>query len=218
MNLDKIPEATNAHWLELATNIFEPTVVDNKYEVYPLLGTDSVHGDQHVLDTVLFPHNIGLAATHDKECFKATGYYTAKGVLESGFNYGFVPTVAVSHNPQWGRYYETMGSDPDLIYEYAAAFVEGAQLPNPETGKMDGILASAKHFLGDGATFWGIDQGNNTVYNMKAFLERNYQGYSGAVSQCVGNVMCSYSAVNFIPMAANSFLLNGVLKEGLLDG
>ena len=126
--------------------------------------------------------------------------------------------MAVSHNPQWGRFYETMGTDPDLIYNYAAAFVEGAQSYNPDTGKYDGILASAKHFLGDGATFWGIDQGNNTVYNMRSFLEHNFQGYAGGVSQCVGNVMCSYSAVNFLPMASNSFLLNGILKEGLLDG
>ena len=142
----------------------------------------------------------------------------AKGVVESGFNYAFAPTVAVSHNPQWGRHYETMGSDPDWIYQYAAAFVEGAQVYNPKTDRMEGVLTSAKHFMGDGATFWGIDQGNATVYNMKAFVERNFEGYAGANSQCVGNVMCSYSGINLLPMATNSFLLTGLLKEGLYNG
>ena len=79
MNLDTIKEATNEHWYELAETLWQPIDVAGKYKVYPLLGTDAVHGNQHVLDTILFPHNIGLAATHDPECFMATGYFMAKG-------------------------------------------------------------------------------------------------------------------------------------------
>ena len=99
MDVSKMPDSTLENWLDIAREIFKPTTVADEYEVYPLLGTDSVHGDQHVLGTVLFPQNIGLAATHDPDCFKAAGYYMAKGVIESGFNYAFAPTVAVSHNP-----------------------------------------------------------------------------------------------------------------------
>ena len=71
-----------------------------------------------------------------------------------GFNYAFAPTVAVSHNPQWGRYYETMGQQADKIYEYAKAFTEGIQ---GKPGAYTGILGSVKHFFADGATFYGAD-------------------------------------------------------------
>lgn len=76
-----------------------------KYDIRPLLGTDAVHGNQHVSGTVLFPHNIGLACSHNPENFYNAGYWSGVGVKESGFNYAFAPTVAVSHNPQWGRFY-----------------------------------------------------------------------------------------------------------------
>ena len=97
------------------------------YEIYPFLGSDAVHGNQHTIGEVLFPHNIGLAATHDPKCFRDAGYFMGKSLLATGFNYAFAPTVAVSHNPQWGRFYETMGADPEWIAKYAAAFVEGTQ-------------------------------------------------------------------------------------------
>ena len=80
-----------------------------------MTGTDAVHGNQHILGSILFPHNIGMAATHNADNFKNAGYWTAKSVLESGFNWIFAPTVAVSHNPQWGRYYETMGFNETYI-------------------------------------------------------------------------------------------------------
>ena len=101
--------------------LFKPTTIENvqseetdddteSYEIYPLLGTDAVHGNQHIIGSVLFPHNIGLASTHDPDCFRNAGYFMGKDVLATGFNYAFAPTVAISHNYQWGRHYETMGS------------------------------------------------------------------------------------------------------------
>ena len=79
------------------------------YKIKSLLATDAVHGDQHVAGSILFPHNIGLSCSHNPKHFFNTGYWTAVSLKKYGFNYAFAPTVAVSHNPQWGRYYETMG-------------------------------------------------------------------------------------------------------------
>jgi beta-glucosidase len=75
------------------------------YKIKPLLATDAVHGDQHVLGNVLFPHNIGLSCSHNAKHFFNMGQWTAKSIKRYGFNYAFAPTVAVSHNPQWGRFY-----------------------------------------------------------------------------------------------------------------
>ena len=79
------------------------------YRIGPLLATDAVHNDQHVAGTILFPHNIGLSCSHNPQNFYNVGHWTASNIKRYGFNYAFAPTVAVSHNPQWGRFYETMG-------------------------------------------------------------------------------------------------------------
>jgi beta-glucosidase len=75
------------------------------YQVKFLLGTDAVHGDQHSVGNVLFPHNIGLSCSKNPSHYKNIGFWTQASVKKSGFNYAFAPTVAVSHNPQWGRFY-----------------------------------------------------------------------------------------------------------------
>jgi beta-glucosidase len=79
------------------------------YDIGLLIATDAVHNDQHVSGNILFPHNIGLSCSHNPAHFYNLGKWTAQNVQKSGFNYVFAPTVAVSHNPQWGRYYETLG-------------------------------------------------------------------------------------------------------------
>lgn len=76
-----------------------------KYDIRPLLGTDAVHGNQHVSGSILFPHNSGMACTHNPNNFYNSARWTAISVKNIGFNYAFAPTVAVSHNPQWGRFY-----------------------------------------------------------------------------------------------------------------
>lgn len=90
--------------------------INNQYLISILSGTDAVHGNQHINGIPLFPHNIGLAATKNPQHFMNAGYWTQNSVLESGFNYIFAPTVAASHNPQWGRFFETMGYNESLLY------------------------------------------------------------------------------------------------------
>ena len=84
----------------------------------------------------------------------------ARDVLATGFNYAFAPTVAVSHNFQWGRHYETMGAEPEWIKKYAAAFVKGAQAYDATTKQYKGVLSSTEHVFGDGATWQGVDEGD----------------------------------------------------------
>lgn len=81
-------------------------------------------------------------------------------VIESGFNFVFSPTVAVSHNPQWGRFYETLGENTDKVKKYAKAFVKEAQNIEVETEHIHGVLTSVKHFIGDGATINGYEEGD----------------------------------------------------------
>lgn len=104
-----------------------------------------------------------------------------------------------------------MGDNSTAVYDYAYEYVSALQIV--EDGYLKGILASTKHFLGDGATLNGNDEGNTRVNNMTKFLEVNLAGYYGALAANCGNIMVSYSAINEIPMSINTVLLQGLLKE-----
>jgi len=175
------------------------------------LGTDAVHGDQHTIGTILFPHNIGLSCSHNPDNFQNVGYWTRQAMKKTGFNYAFAPTVAVSHNPQWGRFYETMGQDDNLIEQYAQAYTKGLQ--DVSNGKINGVLGSVKHFFGDGSTLYGCNMGSANVLNFKNFIDHNIKGYVGSTKSNIGSVMASYSAINWIPNAINSQYLMGLLRE-----
>lgn len=137
------------------------------------------------------------------------GFWTAKSMLRYGFNWAHAPTVAVSHNPQWGRYAETMGQDEDMVFKYADAYILGIQ-GKPENPS--GILASVKHFFSDGATFYGANQGSAQVGSFETFIKHNIQGFNGSVKAGVGSVMPSYSSINFIPLHEGQYI-NSILRD-----
>ena len=214
-------KATAENWKKLTDKLnnagVSVTTKDNKkYLIKFLLGTDAVHGDQHSLGTVLFPHNIGLSCTHNEGNFENAGFWTKEGVKKSGFNYAFAPCVAVSHNPQWGRFYETMGQEDDFIQKYAQSFVKGLQ--DVSGNQIRGVLGSAKHYLGDGSTHYGANEGTARVSNFKNYISHNTKGYIGASNSEVGSVMVSYSAINFVPNSYNSAYLQGILRNDLNFG
>ncbi|MCI0454159.1 MAG: glycoside hydrolase family 3 C-terminal domain-containing protein [Candidatus Dadabacteria bacterium] len=214
---------TMKNWQELSGKIIE--TARNGNQIPLLIGTDNIHGNQHVVGEILVPHNIGLAATHDPEIICATAFFNSFSVLESGLNWGYSPTVAVSHNFQWGRAYETLGSVPEDIVEYSKNYVFGHQAIDFDRGIIRGILATTKHLVGDGATFDGIDEGNVHVNNLNNFLNVNLLGFLGGIEASVGSTMVSYSGINTmppfniddsVPMSINSTLLQSYLNGDFL--
>ncbi len=176
-----------------------------------LLGTDAVHGNQHVANAVIFPHNIGLGATHDASLLNQIAAWTSYDVKQSGFNWAYAPTVAVVHDYRWGRTYESFSSDPEWVKRFAKEYVLGAQNIDYEKHSLRGVLTSTKHFIGDGNTDNGIDEGNVTVSDENQFIRENYSGYEGALSAATGNIMISYSSINKIPMSLNKYYLDAYL-------
>jgi beta-glucosidase len=106
-----------------------------------------------------------------------------------------------------------MGAEPEMIYKYAKAFTRGLQ--GVKDGMVTGVVGSVKHFFGDGATLYGADEGDAQVLNFSTFFNRNIQGYIGAIEENIGTVMCSYSAVNGLPLAINHFGIEGLLRDDL---
>ena len=210
--------STQENWITF-TNLAKqhlPTVTFNGQTVrIPLLlGIDAIHGNQTVLGNVLFPQNIGLSATHDPALLTRIEGWTAHDIKAAGFNWAYAPTVAVSHSPNWGRYMETLGNQLPWVKMDAYAMVAGLQQINPRTHHITGVLATAKHFIGDGATWNGADEGNDHVKDFRRFLQVNKQGYIGAYQGAdVGSIMISYSAINNQPDSFNQRLIAQKLKR-----
>lgn len=185
-----------------------------------LLGIDAVHGNNDVTGATIFPHNVALGAAHDPDLIRQIGAATAEEVRAIGFNWAFAPTLAVPQDVRWGRSYEGFSSNPQLVAEYAPAAVEGLQgkAGTPAFLDVQHVIASAKHFLGDGGTHNGVDQGDAQI-SEAALRDIHGAGYAPAVDAGVQTVMASFSSWNGVKMSGNKGLLTDVLKEHMhFDG
>ncbi|HEY8053365.1 MAG TPA: glycoside hydrolase family 3 protein [Steroidobacteraceae bacterium] len=209
-------------WLALADRFYDASVAAG-VGVPLLWGTDAVHGHNNIPGATIFPHNIGLGATRDAELIRRIGEITALEVRVTGLDWAFSPTVAVARDARWGRTYESYSENPQLVREYAAAMVTGLQGPPGTPQFLDAahVLATPKHFLGDGGTR-GKDQGDN-ISSETALRDLDAPGYLAALGAGAQTVMASYSSWHGAKMHGNRALLTGVLKgrfgfDGLVIG
>ncbi|HYD26783.1 glycoside hydrolase family 3 protein [Brevundimonas sp.] len=188
---DNDKRSTVADWAAWADAYADAAMSTDMPVKIPLLwGTDAVHGHNNVSGATIFPHNIGLGAANDPALIERIGRATARQVRATGITWAFAPTLAVGENRRWGRTYESWSSDPALVRRYGEAMVRGLQ--GGLTGDGD-VLATAKHYLGDGGTFNGVDQGQ-TRATREDLLTRHGAGYIGALDADVQTVMISYSS------------------------
>ena len=189
-----------------------------------VFGVDAVHGHSNLPGATIFPHNIGLGATHDPALIQRIGAATAAEVAGSGIEWTFAPTLAVPQDLRWGRSYEGYSSDPALIAAYARAMMLGLQgtLVSGQPLAADRVAGTAKHFLADGGTFDGRDQGDARISESE-LIAQHAQGYPAAIDAGTLTVMVSFSGWNGVKHHGNGSLITGVLKqrmgfEGLVVG
>ncbi len=184
---------------------------DEEHLAIPLLyGVDAIHGHANVLGATTFPHNIGLGASRDPDLIERIAAVTAKEILATGVDWSFAPTLAVARDDRWGRTYESFAEDPSIVASYASRFVHGMQ------GSLDddGVIACAKHWVGDGGTLYGMDQGETTLPYTE--LERlHIAPYLPAIDAGVLTVMASFNSWNGDKAHGHRYLLTDVLKGRL---
>lgn len=209
-------------WLALADAFYAASVDKSggRTAIPVIWGTDAVHGHSNIVGATLFPHNIGLGAMRDPDLIEKIGLITAKEIRATGMEWTFAPTVTVPQDLRWGRAYEGYSSDPALVSSYVGRMIRGLQGPPTKKNLLKGpyVIASTKHFLADGGTFEGRDQGDARISETEL---RDIHGapYVPAIEQGVATVMVSFSSWNGRKMTGNKSLVTDVLKERMnFDG
>ncbi len=199
-------------WKNLSKSYYEASPIIDGVRVPILWGTDAVHGHNNVIGATIFPHNIGLGATRNELLVRKIGNAVAKEVASTGIIWTFAPTVAVPKNDLWGRTYEGFSENTDLVSSLGTSFIIGLQGESESFLDEDHILATVKHFVGDGGTNNGIDQGN-TIIDEFLLKEVHAKPYYDAINQCALSIMASFNSWNGKKMHGNKYLLTEVLKS-----
>jgi beta-glucosidase len=176
-----------------------------------LFGVDAVHGHSNVFGTTIFPHNIGLGATRNSDLIEEIGRVTAAEVYATGIRWNFAPCLCVARDERWGRTYESFGETPELV-AMMTSYIDGLQ--GETLSSRNSVLATAKHWVGDGGTTRGIDQGNTQVSENELF-DVHVAPFVDAISREVGSVMPSYSSWNGQKLHGDEYLLTTVLRDEL---
>ena len=213
--------ATPQAWLELADAFWEASMdTGGGGKAIPVIfGIDAVHGQSNIVGATLFPHNIGLGATRNPELMREIGRITAAETRVTGMEWAFAPTVAVPQDDRWGRTYEGYSEHPEVVASFSGAMVEGLQGKPGAADFLDDrrVMVSVKHYVGDGGTTDGKDQGNTEV-SEAVLRDVHAAGYIPAIASGAQAVMASYNSFHGQKLHGHHPLLTDVLKERMNFG
>ncbi|XP_076908714.1 uncharacterized protein LOC143565713 [Bidens hawaiensis] len=213
-------QATPETWVNMV-NDFQNGSLSTRLGIPLIYGIDAVHGHNNVYKATIFPHNVGLGVTRDPILVKKIGAATALEVRATGIQYAFAPCIAVCRDPRWGRCYESYSEDTkivrlmtEIIPGLQGEITDKSKKGAPFVNGQQKIAACAKHYLGDGGTHLGTNEGN-TVLDSKRFFSIHMPAYNDSVIKGVSTIMTSYSSWNGVKMHANRNLVTGYLKNKL---
>ena len=191
---------------------FQNFALQTRLKIPLIYGIDAVHGHNNVFGATIFPHNIGLGCTRNPQLIEQAARVTAEEVAGTGIDWTFAPCIATVRDERWGRTYEGFGETAELSISMADASVRGYQ--GTSLSDYGNILACAKHYLGDGGTQGGDDQGN-VVADEQTIRQLHLQGFISAINAGVKSIMVSYSSINGQKMHGSRYWITDVLKDEL---
>ena len=210
-----LPYAETKAWLEMADKYFNASIDDEGVEIaIPIIwGIDAVHGHANLKGSIIFPHNIGLGAMNNPDLIEEIASITAHELTVSGHDWTFAPTLAVPQDLRWGRSYEGFSENPDIVKSYGDRIVIGLQGQFGSEDFMGNgkVISSAKHFLADGATENGVDQGDALI-SEEELSQVHAAGYYSSIPAGVQTIMASFSSWQGRKLHGDKELLTDVLK------
>jgi len=198
-------------WIDMY-NDYQTASLKSSSKIPLIYGIDAVHGHSNVVGAVIVPHNIGLGATWNTELVEDVSKVVANEVAATGIDWTFAPCVAVPQNERWGRTYEGFGETAEINQIMGIASVVGLQ--GDDLAHDNTILACAKHFIGDGGTTDGVDQGDTEV-SEEVLRSLHMPAYIDAIEKGVGTIMATYNSWYGKKVHGYKYLLTDVLKEEL---
>ncbi len=202
-------------WLALADEFWDASIdtSDGGLGIPVLWGTDAVHGHNNIIGATIFPHNIGLGAANNPDLMEEIGRVTAEEIRITGQDWTFAPTIAVVRDDRWGRTYESYSEDPEIVATFAPRLVAGIQGRPGDNDFLTGgnLVATVKHFVGDGGTVAGKDQGDNLMSEVD-LRDLQASGYVPAIETGVQVVMASYNSWHGEKMHGFKPMLTDVLR------
>lgn len=202
-------------WLALADEFWDASTdtSDGGLGIPALWGTDAVHGHNNIIGATIFPHNIGLGAANNPDLMEEIGRVTAEEIRITGQDWTFAPTIAVVRDDRWGRTYESYSEDPEIVATFASRLVAGIQGRPGDNDFLTGgnLVATVKHFVGDGGTVAGKDQGDNLMSEAD-LRDLQASGYVPAIEAGVQVVMASYNSWHGEKMHGFKPMLTDVLR------
>jgi len=202
-----LPGETAKEWQEKFHRL-QKKALSTRLGIPLLFGVDAIHGQNTYDGATIFPHNIGLGATRNPDLVEKASKVTAIESQATGFNWVFSPCIAIPYNEKWGRVYEAFSESTELTEKLTRASVKGHQGSYNNKGT---VIATAKHFIGDGATDFG-KEGGETSLTQKEISERLLPPYKAAVEEGIGAIMASFNTISGMPMHAHKKYITDVLK------
>ncbi len=177
-----------------------------------VFGLDQNHGSTYTQDGTLFPQNINVAATFNREIARRSAEATAYETRAVSVPWTYSPTVDLGRDARWPRIWENFGEDCYLSSEMGKAMVYGFQGEDPNNIDQYHIATSMKHFMGYGVPWTGKDR--TPAYISPADLrEKHFAPFLAGLQAGALTVMVNSASVNGLPMHANKEILTGWLKE-----
>jgi beta-glucosidase len=207
----ELPDVSAKAW-QTHTETLQKRALGTRLGIPLVYGIDAVHGHSNVRGAVVFPHNIGMGCTRNPKLVEEASAVTAREVAGTGMHWTFAPCIAVPQDDRWGRTYEGFGETAELAATLGSAAVRGFQ--GPDMSSPGRVLATAKHFVGDGGTRNGVDRGD-TVVDEATLRRLHLAGYVAAIKAGVGSIMVSYSSWNGDKMHGHRRLITDLLKGEL---
>ena len=204
--------AEKEDWYQILKKIQDSAMQKTRLGIPVLYGIDNIHGANYVNGSVMFPHQIAMAATWNTELTKISAEITSYESRAASLPWNFNPNADVALNPLWGRFGESFGEDPYLISEMTLAYLQGSQ----EKGLQDSTSTAVclKHFIGYGAGKNGKDRANALIPE-NSLRQYFLPPFEKAIQNGAKGVMISSNAVNGIPCHINSYYINDILKGEL---
>ncbi len=206
-------------WYDMV-NGYQQAALGTRLGIPMLYGIDAVHGNNNVFGATIFPHNVGMGATHDPALVTKECAAVAQEMNAVGIRWTFGPVIAVPQDIRWGRTYEGYSENTDLVSQLGTACVQGFQ--GSSLSAADTAAATLKHFIGDGGTAYGSSHTSNYILDQgvdpmdeATLLKLFLPPYQAAVKAGARIVMTSYSSTTAGKVHGDKHLITDILKTQL---